>query len=74
MTVNSRFSTLPSFDHFILPDLNKINVGIFLTLNWNAISGFLSTFTLTIRMFSLNVFFTSFNTGCISLQGWHQSA
>ena len=71
---SSAFSTTPLVRHKTSPLRKSISVGTDWMRYWLAVTPYLSTSTLMIRMRLPNTFFTCSRMGCIILQGWHHVA
>ena len=71
---SSALSTTPLVRHNTSPFRKSISVGTDCMRYWLAVTPYLSTSTLMIRMRSPNTLFTCSRMGCIALQGWHQVA
>ena len=71
---SSALSTTPLVRHNTSPFLKSISVGTDWMRYWLAVTPYLSTSTLMIRMRSPNTLFTCSRMGCIALQGWHHVA
>ena len=71
---SSAFSTTPLVRHNTSPLRKSISVGTDWMRNWLAVTPYLSTSTLMIRMRSPNTLFTCSKMGCIVLHGWHHVA
>ena len=71
---SSALSTTPLVRHNTSPFRKSISVGTDWMRYWLAVTPYLSTSTLMIRMRSPNTLFTCSRMGCIALQGWHHVA
>ena len=71
---SSALSTTPLVRHNTSPFRKSIRVGTDWMRYWLAVTPYLSTSTLMIRMRSPNTLFTCSRMGCIALQGWHHVA
>ena len=71
---SSALSTTPLVRHNTSPFRKSISVGTDWMRYWLAVTPYLSTSTLMIRMRSPNTLFTCSRMGCIVLQGWHHVA
>ena len=71
---SSALSTTPLVRHNTSPFRKSISVGTDWMRYWLAVTPYLSTSTLMIRMRSPNTLFTCSRIGCIALQGWHHVA
>ena len=71
---SSALSTTPLVRHNTSPLRKSISVGTDWMRYWLAVTPYLSTSTLMIRMRSPNTLFTCSRMGCIALQGWHHVA
>ena len=71
---SSALSTTPLVRHNTSPFRKSISVGTDWMRYWLAVTPYLSTSTLMIRMRSPNTLFTCSRMGCIVLHGWHHVA
>ena len=71
---SSDFCTTPLVLHSTSPCLNSISVGTDCMPYWLAVTPYLSTSTLMMRILSPNTSFTCSKMGCIILHGWHHVA
>ena len=71
---SSALCTMPLVLHSTSPCLNNMSVGTDCMPYWFAVTPYLSTSTLMMRILSPSTAFTCSKMGCIILHGWHHVA